>query len=109
MCGGVRSIERADLPARLGQVLVDVGRERLQGRDVDDPDLVGQGAFFRALAEQFVERGQERGKRLPGAGGRRDQGVGAAPDGAPAFELGRGGLVEAAFPPAAQYGVKILG
>jgi hypothetical protein len=30
-----------------------------------------------------------------------------APDGAPAFELGGGGLVETAFPPALQDGVKI--
>jgi len=101
--------ERADLAARLGEVLVDVGRERLQRRHVDHPDFVRQDAGFRTLAEQFVDRGQERGERLPGPGGCRDQGVGAAPDGAPAFELGGGGLVEAAFPPAPQNRVKILG
>jgi hypothetical protein len=33
----------------------------------------------------------------------------AAPDGAPALELGGGGLVEAARPPALHNGMKILG
>jgi hypothetical protein len=33
----------------------------------------------------------------------------AAPDGAPAFGLGGGRLAEAAIPPAAEYGVEILG
>ena len=102
MCGGVRSIaarsvcgvsplrtaaviltagspspRRAlDLAPRLGQVLVDVRRQRLERRDVDDAHLVGQGRPGRlGLAEQLVDRGQERGERLARAGRRRDQRV----------------------------------
>ena len=81
--------ERVDFAARLGQVLVDVRRQRLQRRDVDDPHLVGQSRQLGRLAEQLVDRGQERGERLAGAGRRRDQRVLAAPDGAPAFGSGR--------------------
>ena len=100
--------ESADLAPRLGQVLVDVRRKRLQRRDIDDAHLVRE-VFFKPFSKEVVDRGQERGERLPRTGGRRDERVLAAPDGAPAFGLGVGGLAEAAVPPALQYGVKILG
>ena len=104
MCGGVRSIAarsrltvvspvrtaaviaaargrapRAtlrDAAPRLGEVLVDVGAQRLQRRDVDDADLVGQRRAEPFLEER-VERGQERRERLAGAGRRRNQRVAA--------------------------------
>ncbi len=101
--------EGADLAARLGQVLVDVRRQRLQGRDVDHPHLVGKLALLGALAEELVERGEERGERLPRAGGRGDEGGVPAPDGGPAQGLGGGRLAEAAVPPAAEYGVEVGG
>jgi hypothetical protein len=40
-----------------------------------------------ALAQSWSMRGQEGGERLAGARGRRDEGVFATPDGAPAFKL----------------------
>src|SRR6185312_7176378 len=101
--------ERPDLATRLGEVLVDVRRERLEGRDVDDAHLVRQPAMARALAEELVDRGEEGGERLAGPGGRRDEGVRTPPDGLPAFGLRRGGLAEAALPPALQDGMEIGG
>ena len=53
----------ADLAPRLGKVLVDVCAEGLQGRNVYDARLVRQ-AVFQALAEELVERVQERGQRF---------------------------------------------
>jgi hypothetical protein len=88
---------------------VDVGGKRLQRRDVDDPHLVRQTAVLQAFPEQLIQGSQERGKRLPRARGRGDEGMFALADRAPAFELGRGGLFKAARPPALQDGMKIWG
>src|SRR5437764_11840494 len=102
-----------DLAPRHREVLVDVGRERLRRRDVDDPHLVGQAALLAALAQQLVERGQEGGERLARAGGRRNERIVAAPNGAPAFELRVGGLgaiySKSAGPPLAEDRMKIMG
>ena len=73
--------ERANFAPRLGEVLVDIRRQRLERRDVDDPHLVRQPAVVGPLAEELVDRGQEGGERLPRARGRRDERVLAAPDG----------------------------
>ena len=81
--------QAANLPPRLGQVLVDVGGQGLEGRHVDDSDLVGQRAR-EGFAQEVVERAQERGEGLARARGRRDQGVRAGPDRFPAALL-RGG------------------
>src|SRR5256885_1100326 len=43
-----------NLAARLSEVLVDVGRERLERRDVDDPHLVGQ-ARFQSFAHELIK------------------------------------------------------
>jgi hypothetical protein len=64
-----------DLAPRLGQVLVDVRRQGLERGDVDHPHFVGQLAVREALAQQLVERDQERRERLSGAGRCRDQRV----------------------------------
>ena len=69
----------------------------------------GSSPLLEPFAEQLVDRGQEGGERLPGAGRRGDERVLAAPDGAPAFGLGGGGLAEAAVPPALQDGMEIVG
>jgi hypothetical protein len=100
--------KRVNFAARLGQILVDVGRQRLERRNVDDAHFVGQ-AGLQAFSEKAVDRGEKGGKGLPGARGRRNQRMLAAPDSAPAFELGGGGLAETAFPPALQDGMEILG
>ena len=113
MCGGVRSIaarsdcvvspvrtaavilgaskpgcfcEPANAVARLGEVLVDVGAQRLQRRDVDDPDLVRQRRGT-ALFEKRVDRGEERRERLARAGRRGDERVAAGGNGLPAAQL----------------------
>src|SRR3989449_10790149 len=54
--------------------LLDVVRERLQGRDVDHLRLVAQRPV-EPLPQQRVDRGEEGGERLPRPGGRGDEGV----------------------------------
>ena len=65
---------RTDAGARLGEVLVDVGAQRLQRRDVDDADFVGQRRGGRLL-HQIVDRGEKRRERLAGSGRRGNQRV----------------------------------
>src|SRR5205823_5224062 len=105
--------KRMDLAARLREVLMDVCRERLQRRDVDDPDLVRQATRLYTLAQELVERREEGGKRLAGARRRGDQRVIATTDRAPAVELRFGGFSaagrKAAGPPLAQDRMKIEG
>ena len=101
--------ERPDLAPRLGEVLMNVGRKRLQRRHIDDAHFIRQAALLLRFAQQVVDRSEEGGERLAGARGRGDERMLAAPDGAPALELGVGGLGEAARPPALDDGVKILG
>src|SRR5204862_7913330 len=94
--------ERMDLAARLGQVLVDVGRERLERRDVDDAHLVGKSPTFQAFAQGLVDRGEDGGERLSGAGRRRDQRVLAPANGGPAVELRFRGFSKPGGPPVAE-------
>jgi hypothetical protein len=109
-----------DLAARLGEILVDVGRQRLERRDIDHPHLVGQlarpgeVAALEALAQQAVDRDQEGGERLARAGRRGDQRMAARADRAPALDLGVGGrqhrargIAEASVPPALQDGMEV--
>ena len=75
-----------DAAARLGEVLVDVGAQRLQRRDVDDAHLVRKRAA-QAFREEVVERRQERGERFTGSGRRGDQRVAAFTNRGPALPL----------------------
>ena len=65
--------EPPDFAARLRQILVDVGRERFQRRDVDDAYFVGQLSARPAFAEELVYRREERREGLAGARWRSDQ------------------------------------
>ena len=134
MCGGVRSIAARsacvvspvrtaavmrgasrpalsaslrDAAARLGEVLVDVRAERLERRDVDDADFVGQRRA-QAFLEQIVERGEERRERLAGAGRRRDQRVAAGPNRLPAVRLRRRRRAERFGEPACDDRMKVI-
>ena len=78
--------EQADGAPRLGQVLVNVGAQRLQRRHVYHPDLVGQRTF-EARAEEVVERRQKGGERLAGSGRRGDERVTPGADRLPAPTL----------------------
>jgi hypothetical protein len=104
MCGGVRSMPAraeegvspvrtaeviADAGTRLGQVLVDVGAERLERRDVDDTRLVGESAPFEAFTQQIIERDQERREGLAGPRRRGDQCMAAGADRRPTAGLRR--------------------
>jgi len=97
-----------NLTPRYRQVLVDVGRERLERRDVNDAHFVRQ-VRFDAFAQQLVERGEEGGERLPRAGRCRDQRIFAAADRAPAVELRVSGFGKSAGPPLAEDRMKIGG
>ena len=88
----------ADAPQRQAQVAVDVVGQRLERRDVDQPDP-GLGVLL-ALSGQAVDRPQERGQRLARAGRGRDQDVIASGDGRPGQLLRRRGRVEGAGEPA---------
>ncbi len=101
LTGGSPSLASVDLAPRLGEVLVDVRRQRLQRRDIDDPHLVGQSALLGPSRNSWSIAVRKAASVLPGAGRRRDQRVRAAPDRAPAFELGGGRLAEAARPTSA--------
>ena len=77
----------ADGGERLLEVLVDVGAERLEGRDVEDPHFVLK-TMLEPLAQQLVDGVQEGGQRLPGPGRGGEQGVPAFADGGPGALLG---------------------
>ena len=77
-----------DAGQRRLEVAMDVVRQRLERRNVDDLRRVGQPPF-ETLPHQFVDRRQEGGERLARAGRRRDQGVAASLDRRPGFGLRR--------------------
>src|SRR5258708_12483813 len=87
-----------DLARRHREVLVDVGRQRLERRDVDDPHFVGQAAL-EAFLEELVDRGEEGGERLARARRRSDQRVFTAADRLPPFALPPPGPLDAPLPP----------
>ena len=84
----------ADAAQRGAQVALDVVPEGLERRDVDQPHAPLPRVGRRRLGDEAVERPQERGKRLAGTGGRRDQRVLPRRDGRPGLRLGRRGLLE---------------
>src|SRR2546426_1662906 len=89
----------ADTGERLAQVLLDVVVEGPERRDVDDVDAVFQSTIG-GEAVQVIQRPEERGQRLPGAGGRDDQRIATGRDGVPALALGTGGLGKCCIEPA---------
>src|SRR5882672_9617590 len=99
------------LPPRNREILVNICGKRLERRDVDDPYFIRQPALLYAFPQEIVDRREERGQGLARAGGRGDERVFAAADGAPAFELGfgrRGAFApKGAVPPLPQYRMKI--
>jgi len=97
----LRCVAGADGNAQLGleprewpaQVALDVVVQRFQRRDVEEAQALP------ALCVEPVDSVEERRERLPGAGGRLDQGVLAARDGGPTELLGRSRLAERALEP----------
>ncbi len=87
-----------DAGQRCPQVALDVDGERLHRGDVEDPAAplgVGRGG----LGGEPVERPEERGQGLAGAGRGDDQGVAARADGLPGAGLGGRGVGEGALEP----------
>src|SRR6266571_5382193 len=78
-----------DAAQRCLQVALDIDRERLQRRDVENAAPLGLGGH--RLRCQPVDAPEEGGERLATAGGRRHQGVLAGGDGPPAalLDIGR--------------------
>ena len=120
MCGGVRTIaarsrcgrvarphrrgdprggqtrhlrQLADPASRLRKVLVDVGAERFERRDVDDPYFVRERTV-QPLDEQIVRRDQERGEGLARTGRGGDERVAVSTDRLPPTPLGRGRVTD---------------
>ena len=97
-----RDMQRAALrpDARQGraQVALDVDRQRLERRDVQNPTarlLVGRGS-----EHQTVDGRQKGSKRLPRAGGREQQGGLSSEDRGPAERLGACGANKRGLEPA---------
>ena len=88
---------------RRPEVALDVVGERLERRDVEDPDgpRVPSGRRRRRVPRQPVQAPQERGERLAGAGRGVDERVAALGDGRPAAGLGRRRRRERALEPRA--------
>src|SRR5262249_55317565 len=99
--------DAADSLPRLGEILMDVGAERLQRRHIDDPDFVRQRAS-QALLEQIVECGQKGGQRLPRTGRRGDESVPAFADRGPTLVLRRGWFAERLGKPAGDDRMKVI-
>jgi hypothetical protein len=82
-----RGLGEGSNPApRLGKVLMDVGAERLQRRDVDDADFIRQRRP-QAFLKQIVEGGEKRRQGLARPGRGRDQRMPAGANGRPSAEL----------------------
>ena len=76
----------ADSRERPFQIAMDVVRQRLQRRHVDDMGLVRERRL-EALSHEIVDRGQEGRERLARAGRRGDERVAAGLDRRPRFGL----------------------
>ena len=97
----------ADARQRRFEIAMNVVRQRLERRDIDDLRLVGQ-LSRQTLADEPIDRGKEGGERLAGAGRRGDQGVAAGLDRRPGFGLGGGRRDETVFEPGRDCGVEQL-
>ena len=78
----------ADARERRLEIAVDVVRQRLERRDVDDLRLVREPSL-EPIAHQPVDGGQKRRERLARSGGRRDQHVPSRLDRGPCLQLRR--------------------
>ena len=94
LCGG------GDAGERRTQVALDVDAERLDRRDIHDAAALGLGGDGRE--HQAIDRAEEGGEGLAGAGGGEQQGGGAAGDRGPAEHLRGGGGLEAGGEPRAR-------
>ena len=81
-----------DAGQRRAVVSLDVGRESLEGRDVEDPD---PGGLLRWPMQQPVDGPEEGGQGLAAAGGAQQERVLPGRDPGPALLLDRGGCVGA--------------
>jgi hypothetical protein len=81
---------RSDPPQRRAQVAVDVVGERLQRRDVDEPDAPVPAVLGRRLGGELIDPVQERGQRLARSRRSGDEHVLAGGDRRPRLLL-RGG------------------
>ena len=77
---------RGQLTERRFEVAMDIVRERLERRDVEDLGPRFERAF-EPSPDQLIEAHQERGERLARAGRRGDQHIFARRDSRPAIEL----------------------
>ena len=78
--------KREDLSARLGEILVDVGAQRFERRDIQDADLIRKRRG-QSLSRQLIEGRQECGERLSRSSRRSNQRVPAVQDRFPALRL----------------------
>ena len=86
-----------DSPQRGPQVALDVVGECLEGRHIQDPAALSLWGHLGL--EEAIDRPQEGGQRLAGAGGGVDQSVVAGCDGLPAHSLSRSGRLEGGTKP----------
>ena len=96
----------ANAGPRLREVLVNVGAQRLERRDVDHPHFVGQRPA-QTLFEQIVERVQKRREGLSGSGRRRDQRVPPLANRRPPSALRGSRLAQRFREPAANGGMEV--
>ena len=78
----------ANAASRLREVLVNVGAQRLERRDVDDPDFVGE-RLLKTLAHEVIDGAEKCGERLPRSGRRGDERVPSVTNRRPAALLRR--------------------
>ena len=90
------------------EIAVDVVAERLERRDVDDLHSVRERPV-ETLADQVVDRGEEGGERLAGAGRRGDQRVPSGLDRGPGVRLGRARRPKGARKPCRHGGMEEVG
>ena len=84
---------------------MDVVRQRLERRDVDDLGFIAQSAR-PSLANQAVEADEKRRERFARAGGGGDQNVPAGLDLGPALDLRLGRSAEASGKPFGNEGIE---
>ncbi len=88
----------ADPHQRASQIAIDVVRQRLQRRDIDDARLVREGAG-ESVPDQAVDRCEKCRERFSGARRRGDEHVLACLDRWPRVDLRRGWRFECAPKP----------
>jgi hypothetical protein len=81
------------------EILVDVGAQRFERRDVDDARFVGERPA-QAFLKQVVEPGEKGGERLARSGRRRDERMASRLNLGPAAFLRRCGRAERVGKPA---------